>query len=124
MKTDIAQILSLAKDDYIWGNHSYLMQASCSRLFATLLIRKAIKTRWVTFPTICILLYSNLIKSTKLTISLNDLRLRNCYIRYLHSNILLLFTWPWAGNKTCGGRFFVYLDFLSYFIYYKMSVSF
>ena len=23
MKTDIAQILSLAKDVYLWGNHSY-----------------------------------------------------------------------------------------------------
>ena len=35
-----------------------------------------------------------------------DLRLRNCYIRYLHSNsnillsnILLLFTWPWAAKR-------------------------
>ena len=23
MKTDVAQILSLAKDVYLWGNHSY-----------------------------------------------------------------------------------------------------
>ena len=40
MKTDIAQILSLAKDDYLWGNYSYPHAGSCSRLFATLLKRK------------------------------------------------------------------------------------
>ena len=41
-----------------------------------------------------------------MTISLNDLRLRNCYIRYLDSNsnillsnIFLLFTWPWAAKR-------------------------
>ena len=56
-------------------------------------------------PTICILLYSNLIKSTKLTISLNDLRLRKCYIRYLQSNILLLITWPLAAKRLVEGDF-------------------
>ena len=34
-----------------------------------------------------------------MTISLNDLCLRNCYIRYLHSNILPLYTWPWADKR-------------------------
>ena len=82
-----------------------LMQASCSRLFATFMKRKVIYTRQVTFPTICILLYSNLIKSTKLMISLNDLHLRNCYVRYLHSNILLLFTWSWAAKRLVEGEF-------------------
>ena len=57
-------------------------------------------------------MYSNLIKITKLTISLNDLRLSNCYIRYLHSNsnillsnISLLFTWPWAAKRLVEGAF-------------------
>ena len=47
-----------------------------------------------------------------MTLSLNDLRLRNCYIRYLHlnsnillSNILLLFTWPWAAKRLVEGAF-------------------
>ena len=42
VKTDNAQILSLAKDVYYGITIATLIQASCSRLFATLLKRKVI----------------------------------------------------------------------------------